>query len=315
MKIVFAGTPEVAVPTLDALVEAGHEVLGVVTRPDAPAGRGKKLTASPVAVRAQELGLEVVKPQHPRDEDFVGWLTAKQPEACPVVAYGALVPEHVLAIPTHGWVNLHFSLLPAWRGAAPVQRSIMAGESLTGATTFRLVPELDAGPVYGSITEPIGELDTSADLLARLAGRGAGLMVDTLASIASGAQPQPQPAEGISLAPKITVAETRIDWSQPAQQIAAMVRGAHPSPGAWTTLEGQRFKVSLARVASLPDAVDVLRPGQLHATKRQLLVGTGDHPLELLQVQAFGKKQMAGADWARGVHQLPEAFDTDGAQA
>lgn len=315
MKIVFAGTPEVAVPTLDALVEAGHEVLGVVTRPDAPAGRGKKLTASPVAVRAQELGLEVVKPQHPRDEDFVGWLTAKQPEVCPVVAYGALVPEHVLAIPTHGWVNLHFSLLPAWRGAAPVQRSIMAGESLTGATTFRLVPELDAGPVYGSITERIDELDTSADLLARLAGRGAGLMVETLASIASGAEPQPQPAEGVSLAPKITVAETRIDWSQPAQQIAAMVRGAHPSPGAWTTLEGHRFKVSLARVASLPEAMDVLRPGQLHATKRQLLVGTGDHPLELLQVQAFGKKQMAGADWARGVHQLPEAFDTDGAQA
>ncbi|WP_394274805.1 methionyl-tRNA formyltransferase [Luteococcus sp.] len=314
MRIVFAGTPDPAVPSLDALVAAGHEVVGVVTRPDAPSGRGKKLRPSPVAVRAEELGLEVVKPTHPRDEDFIAWLTQKAPEACPVVAYGALVPQKVLDIPTHGWLNLHFSLLPAWRGAAPVQRSIMAGETITGASVFELVAELDAGPVYRTLTEEVGELDTSADLLERLSHSGAELLVQTLADIAAGATPTPQPDEGITLAPKITVDETRIDWQQPAARIGALVRGANPNPGAWTMLEGQRFKVLLATPAtSLPEGLqeETLSPGALHATKRQLLVGTGDGVLELVQVQAFGKKQMAGADWARGMHALPEGFERD----
>lgn len=308
MRIVFAGTPEPAVPSLVALVEAGHEVVGVVTRPDAPAGRGKKLTASPVAQKAVELGLEVVKPAHPRDEDFVAWLTAKQPEACPVVAYGALVPQHVLDIPTHGWLNLHFSLLPAWRGAAPVQRSIMAGETTTGASVFELVAELDAGPVYRTLTEPVGPLDTSADLLDRLARHGAGLLVDTLAAIEQGERPTPQPAEGVTPAPKITVEQTRIDWTRPAAEVGALVRGANPNPGAWTTLDGERFKVWLATPA---DDAPALAPGQLAATKRQLLVGTGDGALELLRVQAVGKKEMAGADWARGMHELPAGFDQE----
>ncbi|MGO4957759.1 methionyl-tRNA formyltransferase [Luteococcus sp. Sow4_B9] len=312
MRVVFAGTPEPAVPSLEAIVAAGHDVVGVVTRPDAPAGRGKRLTASPVAAKAQELGLEVVKPHHPRDEEFVAWLTERQPEVCPVVAYGALVPQHVLAIPTHGWVNLHFSLLPAWRGAAPVQRSIMAGEQVTGATTFELVPELDAGPVYGTIQEPIGALDTSADLLDRLARRGADLLVQTLTDIGRGMRPTAQAPTGVSLAPKITVEETRIDWSRPADEISALVRGANPNPGAWTVLEGQRFKVLLARPVGWEQP---LRPGQLAATKRQLVAGTGDGVVELLQVQAFGKKQMAGADWARGMHELPTAFDDPAGQS
>lgn len=314
MRIVFAGTPDPAVPSLDALVAAGHEVVGVVTRPDAPSGRGKKLRPSPVAVRADELGLEVVKPTHPRDADFVAWLTAKAPEACPVVAYGALVPQKVLDIPTHGWLNLHFSLLPAWRGAAPVQRSIMAGDDLTGASVFELVAELDAGPVYRTLTEQVGPLDTSADLLERLSHSGADLLVQTLDDIAADATPTPQPTEGITLAPKLTVDETRIDWQQPAARIGALVRGANPNPGAWTMLDGQRFKVLLATPAtSLPEELQEtgLAPGALHATKRQLLVGTGDGVLELLQVQAFGKKQMAGADWARGMHTLPQGFELD----
>ena len=308
MRIVFAGTPEPAVPSLEALVAAGHEVVGVVTRPDAPAGRGKKLRPSPVAVRAEELGLEVLKPVHPREADFIDWLTAKAPEACPVVAYGALVPDHVLAIPRHGWINLHFSLLPAWRGAAPVQRSIMAGETTTGATTFELVRELDAGPVYRTTTEPIAATDTAADLLGRLAVSGARLLADTLAGIEAGERPVAQPSQGISLAPKLTVAETRIDWTRPAGEVSALVRGAHPNPGAWTMLEGQRFKVALAVPVELTEP---LAPGELRATRRQLLAGTGEGAVELVRVQAFGKKEMAGADWARGLHQLPERFDVE----
>lgn len=291
---------------------AGHEVVGVVTRPDAPAGRGKKLKPSPVAVAAQRLGLEVVKPTHPRDADLVEWLTAKAPDVCPVVAYGALVPQPVLDIPTHGWVNLHFSLLPAWRGAAPVQRSIMAGQTSTGASTFELVQELDAGPVYRTLTEPIGDLDTSADLLNRLAISGAKLLVDTLADIQAGKGPTPQPSDGISLAPKLTVEETRVDWTQPAGRIAALIRGANPNPGAWTELDGQRFKLWLARPADLPDGVDALAPGRLHPTRKQVFVGTGDGAMELLRVQAFGKKEMAAADWARGLHEPPAGFDLPG---
>lgn len=302
MRIVFAGTPEPAVPSLSALVAAGHEVVGVVTRPDAPAGRGKKLRPSPVAVKADELGLEVVKPVHPRDEDFVAWLTEKAPEVCPVVAYGALVPQRVLDIPSHGWVNLHFSLLPAWRGAAPVQRSIMAGEQTTGASVFRLVQELDAGDVYRTLTEPIGELDTSADLLERLARSGAQLLVDTLADIEAGVLPTAQPSEGVTLAPKITVEQTRLDWRRPAAELHNLVRGAYPNPGAWTMLDGERFKVLLTAPAESLE----LAPGELRANKRQLFVGTGAGTLELLRVQAFGKKEMSGADWARGVR-LAEA--------
>lgn len=298
MRIVFVGTPEPAVPSLVALVAAGHEVVGVVTRPDAPAGRGKKLTASPVALKAEELGLEVVKPAHPRDEDFVGWLTEKAPEVCPVVAYGALVPDHVLTIPTHGWVNLHFSLLPAYRGAAPVQRAVMAGDMLTGATTFELVHELDAGDVYRAITEEIDVLDTAGDLLDRLAVRGAELMVATLADIEAGRRPVPQAPEGLSLAPKVTVDEVRIDWTNRASRIAALAHGANPNPGAWTTYDGERFKVLLAQPTRLDEPLD---PGELRATKKALFVGTGGGSLELLRVQAHGKKEMSGADWARGV--------------
>lgn len=186
MRIVFCGTPEVAVPALDALVASDHEVVAVVTRPDAPSGRGKRLTASPVALRAEELELEVLKPQRPRDEDFVARLTEIAPDCCPVVAYGALLPQRVLDIPRHGFVNLHFSVLPRWRGAAPVQHAVLAGDTETGATTFRLVLEMDAGPTYGVITEPIGPADTSGDLLTRLSYAGSALLVETLDAVEAG---------------------------------------------------------------------------------------------------------------------------------
>ncbi|GAB3623144.1 methionyl-tRNA formyltransferase [Mariniluteicoccus endophyticus] len=309
MRLVFAGTPDVALPSLNALVESDHEVVAVVTRPDAPAGRGKKLVASPVAQRADELGLEVLRPENPRDPEFVARLTEIAPDCCPVVAYGALVPQHVLDIPRLGWANLHFSLLPRWRGAAPVQRAIMAGDAETGACVFRLVKELDAGDVYATLRTPVEAGDTSGDLLGRLAESGAGLLVEVMDALAAGtATATPQPTDGITLAPKITVAEAELDLTHDATALDRLVRGCSPAPGAWTTFRGDRFKVLATRRLGTSD----LAPGELRATKKTLEVGTGGGDLLLDQVQAHGKKPMRGADWARGVH--IEAGETLGAQ-
>jgi methionyl-tRNA formyltransferase len=304
VRIVFGGTPDVAIPSLDALAGSRHELVAVVTRPDAPSGRGKKLTASPVAQRAAELGIEVLKPQRPRDEEFVARLAELAPDCCPVVAYGALLPQRVLDIPQHGWVNLHFSLLPAWRGAAPVQHAILAGNKTTGATTFRIVLELDAGPVFAAVTEPIRPDDTAGDLLHRLSVSGARLLVTTLDGIEDGTltpTPQPESDGQLSYASKISVDDARIDWKEPADVVDRLIRACFPAPGAWTTFEGERFKINSARIS---DAV--LPPGVLDVTKRSVRVGTGTQALALGEVQAQGKKPMAAADWARGV-----SFDTE----
>lgn len=299
MRIVFGGTPDVAVPSLDAFVDSRHELAAVVTRPDAPSGRGKKLTASPVARRAAELGIEVLKPQRPREEEFIARLTELAPDCCPVVAYGALLPQRVLDIPRNGWVNLHFSLLPAWRGAAPVQHAILAGDQTTGATTFRIVLELDAGPIFATVSEPIGPDDTAGDLLHRLSLSGARLLVDTLNGIEEGTltpMPQPDPDAQVSYASKITVEDAQIDWTQPAEVTDRLIRACSPAPGAWTTFDGDRFKINSAQIS------DVIRPpGALEITKRSVRVGTGTRALELGEVQAQGKKPMAAADWARGI--------------
>lgn len=300
MKLVFAGTPEVAVPALDALIASErHEVAAVVTRPDAPAGRGRRLVASPVAERAEEAGIEVLKPVRPRDPEFLERLREIAPDCCPVVAYGALLPRVALDIPVHGWVNLHFSLLPAWRGAAPVQHSIMAGDEITGASTFLIEEGLDSGPVYGTVTEEIRHTDTSGDLLTRLAFAGSGLLAATMDGIADGTlKAVPQPAEGITVAPKITVEDARVDWAAPALRVDRVVRGCHPAPGAWTTFRGERLK--LVQVQPATDRTD-LAPGALAVGKNSVHVGTGSYGVELLWVQAQGKKPMKAADWARGV--------------
>lgn len=300
MKLVFAGTPEVAVPALDALLASGrHEVAAVVTRPDAPAGRGRRLVASPVAERAEEAGIEVLKPAKPKDPEFLERLREIGPDCCPVVAYGALLPRVALDVPAQGWVNLHFSLLPAWRGAAPVQHAIMAGDEITGASTFLIEEGLDSGPVYGTVTEEIRATDTSGDLLTRLAFAGAGLLVATMDGIEDGTlKAVPQPAEGISLAPKVNVEDAHLDFGAPALRVDRMVRGCTPAPGAWTTFRGERLK--LIQVAPVPDRTD-LAPGQIAAGKNTVHVGTGSHGVELLWVQAQGKKPMRAADWARGV--------------
>ncbi|MGW4755751.1 methionyl-tRNA formyltransferase [Streptomyces chartreusis] len=300
MKLVFAGTPEVAVPALDALIASGrHDVAAVVTRPDAPAGRGRRLVASPVAERAEEAGIEVLKPAKPRDPEFLERLREIAPDCCPVVAYGALLPRVALDVPAHGWVNLHFSLLPAWRGAAPVQHSIMAGDEITGASTFLIEEGLDSGPVYGTVTEAIRSTDTSGDLLTRLAFAGAGLLSATMDGIEDGTlKAVPQPADGITLAPKVNVEDAHIDWSSPSLRVDRLVRGCTPAPGAWTTFRGERLK--LIQVQPVPGRDD-LAPGALSVGKNNVYVGTGSYAVELLWVQAQGKKPMRAADWARGV--------------
>ncbi|HET6299512.1 MAG TPA: methionyl-tRNA formyltransferase [Kribbella sp.] len=297
MRVVFAGTPEVSVTALKAIVASRHELVAVVTRPDAPAGRGRKLVASPVAEYAEELGVEVLKPVKPSDPEFLARLREIAPDCCPVVAYGGLLPQAALDIPPHGWINLHFSVLPAWRGAAPVQHSIIGGDDVTGASTFRIVKALDAGPVYGVLTERIGPKDTAGDLLTRLAESGAKLLVDTLDGIEAGVlEAREQPADGITIAPKLTVEDAELDLTAPAQRVDRLVRGCNPAPGAWTTFRGERLKVLEVNLTD-----EELKPGELHTTKSTVTVGTGSKAIELVTVQPQGKKPMAAADWARGV--------------
>jgi methionyl-tRNA formyltransferase len=299
VRVVFAGTPEVALPALEEVVASRHELVGVVTRPDAPAGRGRHLVASPVAQRAEELGVPVLRPAHPRDPEFQDELRALRPDCCPVVAYGALLPESALAIPQHGWVNLHFSVLPHWRGAAPVQHAILAGDEVTGATTFRIVKELDAGPTFGLMTQTIAPDDTAGTLLAKLAEGGAGLLVATLDGIEDGSiDARPQPEEGVSFAPKVLVEDARVDWTDPALAIDRVVRACTPAPGAWTTYSGERLKLGPVTIAD--PATEALAPGVLAVTKNAVHVGTATQPVRLGEVRPTGRKPMPAADWARG---------------
>ena len=300
MRLVFAGTPEVALPALRALAASRHTVAAVITRPDAPAGRGQRMVASPVAALAQELGIAALKPARPSEPAFLASLRELAPDCCPVVAYGALIPQAALDIPPHGWVNLHFSVLPAWRGAAPVQHAVLRGDDITGATTFELVKELDAGPVYGTLTEPIRPADTSGDLLGRLSVSGAQLLVATLDGIEDGTVGAiPQPADGISLAPKLTPADARVDWKLPAHLIDRQIRACTPDPGAWTDFESARLK--LWPVTPAPAPPQSLAPGELRIERAGVYVGTGTTPVRLGDVQPQGKRRMPAADWARGL--------------
>jgi len=297
MRVVFAGTPEVAVPSLNAIAASRHELVGVVTRPDAAQGRSKRLVPSPVAQRAEELGVPVLKPEHPREPEFQAELKALEPDCCPVVAYGAMLPQSALDIPRHGWVNLHFSLLPAYRGAAPVQRAVWAGEEISGATTFRIVKAMDAGPVFGTMTQALAPDETSGSLFEKLTEGGARLLVSTLDGIEDGSlEAREQPIEGVTYADKITVEEAQIDWTQNAVAIDRQIRACTPAPGAWTLLDGERFKVGPVTMAE-----DTVAPGELVVRKNEVLVGTGTTAVRLGRVKAFGKKEMPAADWARGV--------------
>jgi methionyl-tRNA formyltransferase len=297
MRLAFAGTPEAAVPSLEALLDGPHEVVAVLTRPDAPAGRGRSLRPSPVKQLALERGLEVLTPRHPREQDFQDRLRALDLDAVPTVAYGALIPAAALAIPRIGWINLHFSLLPAWRGAAPVQHALLAGDEVTGATTFLIEQGLDTGPCFGMLTERIRPTDTSGELLCRLAVAGAGLLVATLDGLESGAvHAVPQSSEGVSLASKISVDDARVDWHAPGLRVDRLVRACTPAPGAWTTFRDKRVKLGPVTLADVQ-----LSPGRLEGD----LVGTATQSVRLGTVRPEGKGQMAAGDWLRGLRPEP----------
>ncbi|MBK6762006.1 MAG: methionyl-tRNA formyltransferase [Micrococcales bacterium] len=298
MRLVFAGTPEVAVVSLEKVLASRHEVLAVVTRPDAVAGRGHRVTPSPVSRAARDHGIPVLTPIRPSEPDFVRTLQELDPDCCPVVAYGALIPQHVLDIPAKGWVNLHFSLLPAWRGAAPVQRAIMAGDDVTGAAAFQLEAGMDTGPVFGVVTETIGPRDTAGDLLGRLAESGAELLVKVLDGIEEGALvPVPQSGDDVSLAPKLTVDDARVRWDEPALAVDRRIRGCTPAPGAWSMLGELKVKIHPVTISD-----ETLAPGLMRVDRHRVLVGTLTSAVELGTVQPAGKKAMAAADWARGLH-------------
>jgi methionyl-tRNA formyltransferase len=301
VRLVFAGTPDPAVPSLRALLDSPrHEVVAVVTRPDAPAGRGRRLVRSPVGRVADEAGIPVLTPARPAEPEFLARLAELAPDCCPVVAYGALVPRKALDVPRHGWVNLHFSLLPAWRGAAPVQAALRHGDEITGASTFRLEEGLDTGPVYGVVTEDVRPTDTAGELLGRLATSGAALLVATLDGIEDGTlEARPQPAEGISLAPKVTTDDARVDWTAPPAAIDRLIRSVTPEPGAWSTFREERL--GLGPVTLLGTDAPDLGPGELRAEKRRVLVGTAAAPVQLGEVRPVGKRAMPAPDWARGV--------------
>ena len=303
MRLVFAGTPEPAVVSLRRLLASdAHEVVAVVTRPDAPAGRRRTLQRSPVGALADEAGIEVLTPARASDPEFLDRLRAIAPDCCPVVAYGNLLRPAALAIPEHGWVNLHFSLLPAWRGAAPVQAAIRAGDEITGATTFRLEEGMDTGPVFGTVTEKIADDDTAGSLLERLGSSGAGLLAATLDGIADGTlHAVPQPAEGASLAPKVPVEDARVRWTDPPFAIDRTVRSVTPVPGAWTEFRGQRVKIGPVTTTGFDD----LAPGELRVEKRRVLVGTAAAPVALGTVQPAGKPAMPAVDWTRGSQPAP----------
>jgi methionyl-tRNA formyltransferase len=299
VRIVFAGTPEPALPSLRRLIDSPHhDVVAVLTRPDTAKGRHGTPTPSPVAQLALDAGIPVLRPTRPNSDEFIAELTELAPEVCGVVAYGALLTERLLAVPTHGWINLHFSLLPAWRGAAPVQAAIAAGDTVTGATTFQIELALDSGPVYGVVTETVRPTDTAGDLLDRLSISGAALLERTLDGIADASLTAvPQPADGVTVAPKITVEEARVRWDLPAHVIDRRIRAVTPNPGAWTTIGDLRVKLGPVTVE---DTSEHLAPGAIRVERKGVHVGTGSQPVLLGQLQPPGKKMMNAADWARG---------------
>jgi methionyl-tRNA formyltransferase len=302
VRVVFFGTPEPGVAALAALIDSRHDVVAVVTQPDRPRGRSRTPVPPPVKERALAAGLPVLQPESPRESGFAEALAGYAPDVCAVVAYGHILPTDVLAVPARGFVNVHFSLLPRYRGAAPVQRAVMAGETETGVTTFLLEPTLDTGPILAVAREPISPEDTAGTLMERLSTVGASLLVETLNAMEDGTLDlRTQDATIATPAPKVKPEEATIDWSRPAKEIANLVRGLNPSPGAHTTFRGKRLKVWNA--TALPGAA---RAGEVaYAGKDRFAVGTGDGVLDLLEVQLEGGKRLRAEEFVRGHHPEP----------
>lgn len=305
MRLVFAGTPGVSVPALEALLASDHDVVAVITRPDAQRGRGRQSGRSPIGALADQHGLPVLTPVRPSEPEFLRELQKLEPECCPVVAYGALLPTQALAIPAFGWLNLHFSLLPRWRGAAPVQHAVLSGDDTAGACVFRIEEGLDTGPIIDCVTSPILPNDTSGSLLDRLAGEGAGLLVRALDAVeARTATYSEQSNNGVTLAPKLTVEDARITWTGSAIEVDRHVRGVTPAPGAWTMAGPDRVKLGPVSVTD----EHLCAPGEILVEKRQLRVGTATNDVLLSTVQAPGKTSMSAPDWARGVRDMVKEF-------
>ena len=303
MRLVFAGTPQVAAGTLQRLLAGPHEVVAVVSRPDAPVGRSSRPVPSPVSRLALDHGIALLRPD--RIAEAADQLVELAPDAGAVVAYGGLIPQRVLDLPRLGWVNVHYSLLPRWRGAAPVQHALLAGDPVTGVSVFRLVAALDAGPVFATREVRIEPGETAGDLLGRLTPIGGDVLVELLDDLAAGrARAVEQADDGLTLAPKLAVDDGRLDWTLPAGTLERVVRACNPSPVAWTTLAGERFRVLRAR-AGTPAG---LTPGEVRVDRRDVVVGTGDGVLDLLQVQPQGRRPMPAGDWARGRRGDPAVF-------
>ncbi|MBH0024114.1 methionyl-tRNA formyltransferase [Salinibacterium sp. SWN248] len=302
MRLLFAGSPEVAVPSLDALLNSEHEVAGVLTRTDSPQGRRRVMTPTPVAARAEEAGISVIRANR-LDAAAASAITDLTVDLGVIVAYGGLVPASVLTIPRLGWINLHFSLLPQWRGAAPVQRAIMAGDTISGAAVFQLVEQLDAGDVFATMTEPIGAQQTAGSLLQQLSFSGAELLGRVVDSIGAGTATAVPQTGDVTLAPKLSLEDGRIDWTEPAHAVHNRIRGVTPEPGASTTIDGARLKVLEAAIAR---DVPTLAPGHFDFVGKKVLVGTATEPLELLRVHPEGRKAMDAAAWWRGLNSESE---------
>lgn len=298
MKLVFAGTPHVAVPTLERLAQE-HEIAAVVTRPDAPLGRKRVLTPSPVAVAADDLGIPVIKAAR-LDADATETITALDADLGVIVAYGGLVREPLLSAPRLGWINLHFSLLPRWRGAAPVQWSILGGDDVVGASVFQLVPALDAGPVFDTVSRELGPDETAGELLSSLAGAGADLVSRVVADLKAGTAECVEQPVGETLAPKITLEHARIDWTADRESTYRRIRAVTPEPGAFTMLGENRLKILSAE--RFDDAAPALEPGEFAEVDGAVLVGTASTPLRVLTVQPAGKTGMDAAAWWRGLN-------------
>lgn len=298
MRVVVAGTPEVAVPTLDALMASEHEVVAVLTRPDAPLGRKRIMTPSPLAARAEALGVPILKSAKP-DEEVIRQLRELGVELGVVVAYGALLTQPVLDAIPHGWVNLHFSALPKWRGAAPLQRAVMAGERTSALTVFQLEAGLDTGPIFKSTPADLDPTKTSGELLADFAVTGADLVVDVVDGIASAALVSvPQVGEPTHAA-KLTRDDGHIDWHREAWLVSSHIRGVTPEPGARALIGEDWLKIH--EIADAADAGIELAPGELGIVAKRLFVGTATTPIELLRVQPAGKQAMTAMDWWRGM--------------
>jgi methionyl-tRNA formyltransferase len=302
LRLLFAGSPEVAVPSLDALLETNHEVVGVLTRTDSAQGRRRVMTPTPVAARADAAGIDVIRANR-LDEAATAAIDALDVDLGVIVAYGGLVPKNALTIPRLGWINLHFSLLPKWRGAAPVQRAIMAGDSVSGAAVFQLVERLDAGDVFATLTEPIGAQQSAGALLQHLSISGAALLTQVVDSLADGSARAVAQSGDVTLAPKLALDDGRIDWGQPAQAVHNQIRGVTPEPGASTLVDGKRLKVLEAAIAR---EIPALAPGRIDFVDKKVVVGTATEPIELLRVHPEGRKAMDAAAWWRGLNSESE---------